>query len=279
MHVFGLEVEELDFPGESPRAELAQLGRGETKSLALAKNYPRRGIFESERMLVSTRFPLGLFRAVRPIRLSRRLVVFPRLYRVNISFVFQSRAGQVPQRQRRGDSEELLRVREYSVGDNLHYMHWKATAKLGQLMVREFASDQQRRFTIVLDNSAPATTGRIYNGAEFENLVSAAASLAHHLSSHGLPFRLVSADAVFPYDSSPEHLRGILTYLAAVSRSREPKHDLQDWAGSSLRSNDVVLAVSSERERFPLAPALHRIEPEVLAAEEGALLPSGRSAG
>ncbi len=273
---FGLEVEELDFPGRSPCAEVAHIGRRKTKALALEKNYPRRGIFESERMLVSTRFPFGLFRAIRQIRLSRRLIVFPRLHRVNISFVFRSRTGQVPQRQQRGDSEELLRVRDYSVGDNLHYVHWKATAKLGRLMVREFASDQQRRFTIILDNQTAAASRRAGDGEEFEKTVSAAASLSCHLGSHGLPFRLVSADAVFPYDTSPEHLRGVLIHLAEVSRNREPQHDLAEWTASSLRGNDVVLVVSAHLERFPMrlaSPALHLIQPAALVAEGDAPLP------
>jgi uncharacterized protein (DUF58 family) len=281
---FGLGVEELDFPGRSPRAEVGHLNRGKTKAIALEKNYPRRGIFESERMLVSTRFPFGLFRAIRQVRLSRRLIVFPRLHRVNISFVFQSRAGEVPQRQRRGNSEELLRVRDYSVGDSLHYVHWKATAKLGQLMVREFASDQQRRFTIVLDNQAAAGSRPVGGGEvfEFENTVSAAASLACHLGSHGLPFRLVSADLVFAYDTSPEHLRGVLTHLAEVSCRREPGHDLADWAASSLRDNDVVLVVSAHLERFSMrlsSPGLHLIQPAALVAEGDAPSPFTHSGG
>jgi uncharacterized protein (DUF58 family) len=157
LEVYGIDVEDLDFPGPAPKASLSHLGRRASAFFVIEKTYPRRGIYTSHRMRLSTEFPFGLFRIARNTRLRRRVTVFPHIHRVNISFVFRQRFGQVPERHRRGESEELRSIRNYTVGDGFHHIHWKATAKLGELMVREFAGSQQRSFTVIFDNTVYLT--------------------------------------------------------------------------------------------------------------------------
>jgi uncharacterized protein (DUF58 family) len=195
---------------------------------------------------------------------------------VDISFVFQERLGQVPQ-PRSGDSEELKRIRYYSVGDAFHHIHWKATAKLGKLMVREFAGHQQRSFTVIFDNSVNADVEPLQPGGvaekQFELSVSAIASLVSHLCSHGMPFRLITSDVVFPHAYSKEQLREVLTHLAVVALSRKPKLDLPDWARKSLRSGDIVLVVPGKSNlewRSLVSPSVHLIDPVALTVERRA---------
>jgi uncharacterized protein (DUF58 family) len=212
-------------------------------------------------MLLSTPFPFGLFRITRRIRSNRRVTVFPRIRKVDISFVFRERLGLVPKRRKGGESEELLRIREYGVGDSFHHIHWKATAKLGELMVREFGTNQQRSFSVLFDNSRhdPPVVEE-----PFEALVVLAASVASHLSSHGLSYRLVSTDEAFPYGFGVEHLRGILTYLAVTAPRTEAEVDLLDSARESLMRGDIVLVISleSRSEWSALAsPGLHLLSP------------------
>ena len=109
--------------------------------------------------------------------------------------------------------------------------------------------------------------------------MSAAASLAAHLSSHGLSFRFVSGDAVFAYDSSTEHLRGVLTHLASVREESEPEIDLREWIDSCSRSHDVILVVPSSRGHDPTArpsPSLHVIDPSAVATGDDARGEGGR---
>ncbi len=164
----------------------------------------------------------------------------------------------MPKRQRRGESEELLRLREYASGDNLHHIHWKSTAKLGRLMVREFAAEQRRRFSIVFDNSGDETPGA--SSEPFEPMVSAAASLASHLAAHGLAFSFASIDDTFPHGASIEHLRGVLMYLAVVQpRLQSSGKDLETWAGEAIRRDETVFVLSYRQNgplRFLSAPQL-----------------------
>ncbi len=240
---YGIGLEDVDFPGTPPRASISYLGTGEATNLSVEKVYPRRGLFASARLRLRTAFPFGLFEAIRDVRLARRLTVFPVVNTVDISFAFQGRAGSVPQRQRRGESEELLRLRDYAVGDNLHHIHWKSTAKLGRLMTREFSSEQKRRFSIVFDNGD--AEGQKADDTAFEAMVSAAASMASHLAAHGLSFSFASADDTFPHDASREHLRGVLTYLAVTEPrpATSPGQDLERWVSEAIRGGETIFVL------------------------------------
>ncbi len=270
---YGLEIEELDGPDNPTGSWLSYLGGGGTSSFAVQKMYPRRGTYESERLRVLTRFPFGLIRAERPISLERHITVFPKVMRVDISSLFRGHSGQAPERQQAGGSEELLRIRDYLKGDSYHHIHWKASAKLGKVMVREFASPEQRSFSIIFDNSASSTENGRRSQETFEQTVSAVASVVSHLSSHAFSFGFISCDEVFPHSSSEEHRRGVLGHLAVVEVNRRPKIDLMDWAKQSLRRGDVVLVLPSEAANVSpwatlSASNLHVVEPASLFTQK-----------
>ena len=52
---------------------------------------------------------------------------------------------------RRGAGHDLFSMRDYQPQDDLRHIDWKATARSRRLTVREFASEDERRITIVLD--------------------------------------------------------------------------------------------------------------------------------
>ena len=102
------------------------------------------------------------------------LWVHPRLLPARALFGGQRRhhhEGAVTDSALRG-SLELNDVREYVPGDEVRLLHWKATARTGQLMVRDLADPQRSRFTVLLDTRAGAATAD-----QFEELVEVAASL------------------------------------------------------------------------------------------------------
>lgn len=84
-------------------------------------------------------------------------------------------------------STDLRQVREYVVGDELRHVHWKAMARTGTLMVREYADPAQPRFTALLDNRLP-----VLSPAAFEEAVEVAASLVFAAITAGHRTRLVS---------------------------------------------------------------------------------------
>ncbi|GAB3460408.1 DUF58 domain-containing protein [Actinophytocola sediminis] len=84
-------------------------------------------------------------------------------------------------------SLDLRDVREYVVGDEVRHLHWKATARTGQLMVRDYVDPNQPRFTALLDTRS-ALLGR----EVFEEAVDLTASLLVAAAGAGYWCRLVT---------------------------------------------------------------------------------------
>jgi uncharacterized protein (DUF58 family) len=87
--------------------------------------------------------------------------------------------------------EDDAGTREYRQGDELRRVHWRSTARLGQLMVRREEQPWQSRCTVLLDGRAIAHRGE-GPASSFEWAVSAAASLGVHLVRHGYHVRLLT---------------------------------------------------------------------------------------
>ena len=111
-------------------------------------------------------------------------------------------------------------TREYRHGDDLRKIHWRSTARVGELMVRREEQPLQSRATLLLDSRATAHRGD-GPGSSFEWSVSAVASLAVALTRGGFAVRLLSDTGTDLVPTS--HLRtegSFLDALAAVPVSR-----------------------------------------------------------
>ena len=101
-------------------------------------------------------------------------------------------------------SAEDVTVREYRRGDDLRRVHWRSSARVGELMVRREEQPWQSRATLFLDNRLRAHRGQGI-ASSLEAAVSAAASIAVHLSQRGFTVRLVTATGEDP--ASAWHFR------------------------------------------------------------------------
>jgi uncharacterized protein (DUF58 family) len=141
-----------------------------------------------------------------------------------------------------GAGEQDVIARKYLPGDSMRRVHWPATAKHGELMVRQDDQRNDQDAVIVLDSSSFVATaeqprrGRAENDdvdPAFEWAVSAVGSVAVHLMNEGYGVRLVGHapprfsdddDAVF---SAPHGLSRVVRELAFASR--DALHDPVDF--------------------------------------------------
>ena len=85
-------------------------------------------------------------------------------------------------------STTFAMLREYVIGDELRHVHWKSSAKVGTLMMRQYVDVTRPRLTLVL-----AVDERAYrDDDEFEEAVDLAASLASVAGASGLDVELVT---------------------------------------------------------------------------------------
>ncbi|RKE18662.1 DUF58 domain-containing protein [Streptomyces sp. TLI_171] len=97
-----------------------------------------------------------------------------------------------------GDDDVI--PREYRHGDDLRRVHWKSTARYGELMVRREEQPLRARATVLLDTRESAHRGS-GPASSFEWAVSAAASVAVDLTQRGYRTRLLTDTGL----SVPEH--------------------------------------------------------------------------
>lgn len=89
--------------------------------------------------------------------------------------------------------EDDVTVRSYHDGDDLRRIHWPATAHRSELMVRQEDRPAKRRAVIVMDSRLDGHRGSGAVGS-FEWTVTAAASIAAHLSRHRFALHLVNSE-------------------------------------------------------------------------------------
>lgn len=116
-------------------------------------------------------------------------------------------------------------TREYRYGDDMRRVHWRSTARLGELMVRREEQVWQSHATLLLDTRGIAHRGD-GPSSSFEWSVAAAASIGVHLIRQGFALRLLTSDGTVM--ATPEQAADqtevtgmLLGTLASMTTSRQ----------------------------------------------------------
>ncbi len=120
----------------------------------------QRGLYELGPLTLSTRYPLGLVYKSAVIPQKTKLVVYPKLGKLTPAWKRRQQQldfGNRPVRSRLGLLEgEVHALREYQAGDSQRWVHWRTTARKGELMVKQFEQQRHRDLALFLDLWQPA---------------------------------------------------------------------------------------------------------------------------
>jgi uncharacterized protein (DUF58 family) len=178
--------------GSRPRLVLERLGAGQASSVAYTVRADTRGRYEVGPLAIRMTDPFGLCELTRSFPSTDHLVVIPQvvpLPQVRLAGEFAG-SGDSRARSVSVHGEDDAATREYRHGDDLRRVHWRSTARVGELMVRREEQPWESRATILLDTRSGAHRGEGPT-ASFEWAVSAAASIAMNLRDVGYRIRLV----------------------------------------------------------------------------------------
>jgi uncharacterized protein (DUF58 family) len=139
-------------------------------------------------------------------------------------------------------------TREYRHGDDLRRVHWRSTARVGELMVRREEQPWESRATVVLDTRRAGHRGEGPTSS-FEWAVSAAASIALHLRRSGYKVRLVTGGGVDIDANEREGEGPILDCLAEVTTSAS--HDIASLVERVRRRSDGGLVIAVLGQLMP----------------------------
>jgi len=123
--------------------------------------------------------PIGMFEPHRAFGEPIEIVAFPRTYELPRVAAWDTGYGRqfARARQMRRDQGEFRGIREHTPGDDLRHVHWKVTAHVGELAVKEYEPLRHDLISIHLDLSGANHYG-VGELSTLETTVSAAASIA-----------------------------------------------------------------------------------------------------
>lgn len=231
--------------GQRPRFVIGPILPRHTRTVRYQVAAEVRGTYDLGPMTVRVTDPFGMLDLHRRFTSSAILVVVPAAERLPAINLLGARSGGGEDRPRQfshGSASDVT-VREYRLGDDLRRVHWRTSAKTGELMVRREEEPWQARCTLFIDNRSAAHQGTGPDSS-FERAVTAAASIAVHLAGLGVQVRLVSADGdqvdhALHQGDVPAHARSVLHHLAAL-RSTTATDLSTSWIDETVTAGTFI---------------------------------------
>ncbi len=225
----------------------------------------RRGWYELDPVRAASGHPFGLVRVVAEVAPALRLLVLPRPGKIARDKLRRLMRGSDPRGERtrhRGRPHAMARadfhgLRPYRPGDSPRWVHWRTSARRGELMVREFEDVPGDDLVLVFDPAGQP-------GEVFERAVTLAATLVWEWCQR-LGDRLVFALAgptpeVIEGLTGPDLSRRILSALAAAEAGASSPAAAAAALRPFVPRTAAVLAVSAGPSVLPdaLGAALGR---------------------
>jgi uncharacterized protein (DUF58 family) len=188
--------------------------------------------------------------------------VFPKIYKLSEEVVTRFSEGLFRESPYRGESQQLLHIRDYMHSDSRRRIHWKASAKAEKLLVKEYQKEQGRDLYLYFDcfSETPDAT--------MEMAISFLASLAFLFKEKEIDARVVFPGRTFyPKDS----IQALLIYLsewnAAPEKGKLQLPSSRDAVALVLRSRNIPTRL----EKILDAKALFIEDWQHLLVEKGVL--------
>jgi uncharacterized protein (DUF58 family) len=238
----------------------------------------RRGTFRIEPMIVQTGDPFGFFEAAATVGRSTVVTVFPRvipLPRWRLPSANLEGNHSTPERAVQ-TTPLATTVRPYAPGDSFNRIHWRTTARLGEIQVKEFDLEQTADVWLYVDLDADIQCGE-GDTSTVEESLRVAASIAHVALAENRAVGVTTSGhriVNIPADRGPRQRQKIMQLFAAVEGDgRTPLAEVLLMGLPKLRRGMTAVVITPSRERHwirAMAPLRSRGIASVVVALDGA---------
>ncbi len=173
----------------------------------------RRGFYTFAPLKLHSKGAFSLFHSRHTVDASNPMLIYPQYHPLKRLRLIENRGFTDKAMLRVGTGSEVIGTREYRSGDSLRQIHWRSTARVGKLVVKEFLDHDQLTITVVLDLS---TGGNIGAGkfSTFETAIRLAATFGYYATQQNIPFHLRGHSPRWKPPGMALSWSGILNYLA-----------------------------------------------------------------
>ncbi len=209
------------------RSEALDLEPGGRQRVSLSLMPLRRGVLRLNDLRAELPDPLALFQRRRAIlNEEHEVLIIPKRYRLpNLELGGRSelKVGGETASNVRGEGGEFMGLREYREGDSLRKIHWKAWARTGQPIVKEFEEVRFPRYGLVLDTNLRESGPQL-----LEEAISVAASFVSTMDRESCLLDLMfvrEEPEVFTAGRGVARADRLMEVLARVEGSEEGSYD------------------------------------------------------
>jgi uncharacterized protein (DUF58 family) len=244
-----LEVEDSsDLPGHVARRVISLPPRAQ-RSWRTVSPCTRRGLFTVGPLSITTGDPFGLFRRSRTYGEPQHVLVYPRPEELPSFFVPPALLPGEGRLRRPSHyvTPNASGVRQYEPGDSFNRIHWRSTARTGDLMVKLFELDPASDIWVVLDLQREVQAGEGDDGTE-EHGVRLAASIARHFLLANRTVGFVASGAQYHLEEPQRGLGQYTRILEALALARAagdvPLAGLLNHEGQRFGRHTTVVVVT-----------------------------------
>lgn len=251
-----LEVAEATGPSANTSGRGLALARKQVRSWRIQTYLAKRGVYRSGQVRLVSQDPFGLFRLHRDFLDLHPYIVFPALEPLpNLDARF---AGLPSDSRATRHSEQITTdvasIRSYAEGDSMRRIHWPYTARMNELMVKEFDMGLSAEAWVLLDMHHTSHYGAALddvNNTE-ELSVTVAASIIDRLMEQTMPVGLAAngnQEHIYRPDSSLEQRGRIMETLSEVrAHGLRPLQDFIYGVRTHLNQYNALTVVTASVE-------------------------------
>lgn len=237
---------------------VAYIGGGSIRRFEVPLICEKRGLYQLGPVGLASSFPLGLAEARQHKNGGvQTLTIYPDIFPL-VSLPLSGTPSEIHRGgfllPKGAGSAEFSGLREYRRGDNPRHVHWPTTARLNELMVKEFEPLASACLYIALDLSRDANVGQGKH-CSFEYAIRIAASIGRYACNNGMPIRMAGeGESRFSIGlgSGEAHFSEMLEALAVVDANGAVPYAqaLLTVAMNCRHGQTVVVFLSEPEERI-----------------------------
>jgi len=222
---------------------------------------PVRGRYRFGPLRIVTRFPLGLMRYEKTIDDPALLIVWPRFGRLVPGGLQLEERGELgihrAERRKARLEADFYGLRDWRSGDSRRWIHWRSTARRGQIVVRQFDESRSQDLAIFLDLWQPAGDDSAAS-ERIETAISMAATILVETCRRGgrrLTLHVAGAEPFRQQGWASQALLREMLDALALARSRRESALPKDFAQHLTEIRSPMTAVVIGTRPLDLASA------------------------
>ncbi|MFP4533877.1 MAG: DUF58 domain-containing protein [Desulfobacterales bacterium] len=184
---------------------IANISPGAENVISVDAETGHRGWYAPGRLIIATRFPLGLFRAWANLNTGAKVVVYPRPIAGALDLIEDTAAGDDNKARQISGADDFKGLKPYQPGDAIQHIAWKTLSRGQGVFTKAFGSEERQ--SVMLDYAEIPS-------ADTEYRLSRLTDMVRQASRQNLFYGLKLPGDYLPPDKGERHKHECLKRLA-----------------------------------------------------------------